>query len=100
MSMLFITHDLGIVRKFADRVCVMTKGKIVETGTVEDVFSNPQHEYTRHLLASEPRGEPPLADASKPLVMQGSDIQGLVPDQGRADAHGGRSCEGGRWHRS
>ena len=79
MSMLFITHDLGIVRKFADRVCVMTKGKIVETGTVEEVFANPQHEYTRHLLASEPRGEPPLADPSKPMVMEGSDIRVWFP---------------------
>ncbi len=79
MSMLFITHDLGIVRKFADRVCVMTKGKIVETGSVEAVFSNPQHEYTRHLLASEPRGEPPLADDTKPIVMQGSDIRVWFP---------------------
>ncbi|PDS80804.1 ABC transporter ATP-binding protein [Rhizobium sp. L43] len=79
MSMLFITHDLGIVRKFADRVCVMTKGRIVETGTVEDVFANPKHEYTRHLLASEPRGEPPLADPSKPVVMEGSDIRVWFP---------------------
>ncbi|OCJ15215.1 microcin ABC transporter ATP-binding protein [Rhizobium sp. AC44/96] len=79
MSMLFITHDLGIVRKFADRVCVMTKGKIVENGSVEAVFSNPQHEYTRHLLASEPRGEPPLADDTKPIVMQGSDIRVWFP---------------------
>ncbi|MGO7586187.1 ABC transporter ATP-binding protein [Rhizobium ruizarguesonis] len=79
MSMLFITHDLGIVRKFADRVCVMTKGRIVETGTVEDVFSNPKHDYTRHLLASEPRGEPPLADPSKPMVMEGSDIRVWFP---------------------
>ncbi|MBB3542466.1 MULTISPECIES: ABC transporter ATP-binding protein [unclassified Rhizobium] len=79
MSMLFITHDLGIVRKFADRVCVMTKGKIVETGTVEEVFRNPKHEYTRHLLASEPRGEPPVADSSKPIVMQGSDIRVWFP---------------------
>ncbi|MGZ2382791.1 ABC transporter ATP-binding protein [Rhizobium leguminosarum] len=79
MSMLFITHDLGIVRKFADRVCVMTKGRIVETGTVEEVFANPKHEYTRHLLASEPRGEPPLSDPSKPLVMEGSDIRVWFP---------------------
>ena len=79
MSLLFITHDLGIVRKFADRVCVMTKGKIVETGTVEEVFANPKHEYTRHLLASEPRGEPPLADLSKPMVMEGSDIRVWFP---------------------
>ncbi|WP_117192969.1 ABC transporter ATP-binding protein [Rhizobium terrae] len=79
MSMLFITHDLGIVRKFADRVCVMTKGKIVETGKVEDVFANPQHAYTRHLLASEPRGEPPVADPSKPVVMEGRDIRVWFP---------------------
>ncbi|PST23110.1 microcin ABC transporter ATP-binding protein [Rhizobium sp. JAB6] len=79
MSMLFITHDLGIVRKFADRVCVMTKGKIVETGTVEDVFTRPQHDYTRHLLAAEPRGEPPAGDANKPVVMEGSDIRVWFP---------------------
>ncbi len=79
MSMLFITHDLGIVRKFADRVCVMTKGKIVETGTVEQVFNNPQHAYTRHLLAAEPKGEPPPADDSKPVVMQGDDIKVWFP---------------------
>ncbi|MBY5769517.1 ABC transporter ATP-binding protein [Rhizobium leguminosarum] len=79
MSLLFITHDLGIVRKFADRVCVMTKGRIVETGTVAEVFANPKHDYTRHLLASEPRGEPPLADPSKPLVMEGSDIRVWFP---------------------
>ncbi|ARO28203.1 oligopeptide ABC transporter ATP-binding protein [Rhizobium sp. NXC14] len=79
MSLLFITHDLGIVRKFADRVCVMTKGRIVETGTVEEVFASPKHEYTRHLLASEPRGEPPLADPSKPVVMEGSDIRVWFP---------------------
>ncbi|MBX4866172.1 ABC transporter ATP-binding protein [Rhizobium bangladeshense] len=79
MSLLFITHDLGIVRKFADRVCVMTKGRIVETGTVAEVFANPRHEYTRHLLASEPRGEPPVADPSKPVVMEGSDIRVWFP---------------------
>ncbi|PVE54294.1 microcin ABC transporter ATP-binding protein [Agrobacterium tumefaciens] len=79
MSMLFITHDLGIVRKFADRVCVMTEGKIVETGTVEQVFTNPQHAYTRHLLAAEPKGEPPPADDKKPVVMQGADIKVWFP---------------------
>ncbi|AYG57618.1 ABC transporter ATP-binding protein [Rhizobium jaguaris] len=79
MSMLFITHDLGIVRKFADRVCVMTKGHIVETGTVEQVFANPRHDYTRHLLAAEPRGEPPVGDISKPVVMEGSDIKVWFP---------------------
>ncbi|MBU0736612.1 MAG: ABC transporter ATP-binding protein [Alphaproteobacteria bacterium] len=79
MSMLFITHDLGIVRKFADRVCVMTKGKIVEAGPVEDIFERPQHAYTKKLLASEPRGEPPVLDDTKPVVMQGKDIRVWFP---------------------
>ena len=79
MSMLFITHDLGIVRKFADRVCVMTKGEIVEAGAVEDIFERPQHAYTKKLLASEPRGEPPLLDETKPVVMQGEDIRVWFP---------------------
>ena len=79
MSMLFITHDLGIVRRFADRVCVMTKGQIVETGTVEDVFKSPKHDYTRHLLAAEPRGEPPPADPAKPVVMEGEQIKVWFP---------------------
>ncbi|KPF44399.1 ABC transporter ATP-binding protein [Rhizobium sp. AAP43] len=79
MSMLFITHDLGIVRKFADRVCVMTKGRIVEAGRVEDIFENPQHDYTKKLLGSEPRGEPPVADTTKPVVMQGEDIRVWFP---------------------
>ena len=79
MSMLFITHDLGIVRKIADRVCVMTHGKIVEMGPTEDIFSNPQHEYTRHLLAAEPKGRPPAADASARTVMSGEDIRVWFP---------------------
>ena len=55
MAMLFITHDLGIVRKFADRVCVMTDGKIVEAGPTAEIFANPQHAYTKGLLNSIPR---------------------------------------------
>lgn len=69
MAMLFITHDLGIVRKIADRVCVMTGGRIVEHGETAHVFAAPQHDYTRKLLAAEPKGLPPAADAAaKPLV--------------------------------
>ena len=79
MSLLFITHDLGIVRKIADRVCVMTKGKIVETGKTADIFARPQHDYTRHLLAAEPKGQPPVSDPSSPLVMQGSDVKVWFP---------------------
>ena len=79
MSMLFITHDLGIVRKIADRVCVMTKGKIVETGPTKEIFANPQHAYTRHLLAAEPKGRPPAADQNAKAVMRGDDIKVWFP---------------------
>ncbi|KRB31401.1 microcin ABC transporter ATP-binding protein [Mesorhizobium sp. Root695] len=79
MSMLFITHDLGIVRKIADRVCVMTKGKIVETGPTKEIFANPQHAYTRHLLAAEPKGKPPAANAAAKPVMTGKDIKVWFP---------------------
>ena len=79
MSMLFITHDLGIVRKIADRVCVMSKGKIVETGPTKEIFDNPQHEYTKHLLAAEPKGEPPVADLSAKTVMEGKDVRVWFP---------------------
>ncbi len=79
MSMLFITHDLGIVRKIADRVCVMTKGKIVETGPTRQIFDNPQHEYTRHLLAAEPKGNPPSADLSAAPVMRGEQVKVWFP---------------------
>src|SRR5579883_507823 len=58
MALLFITHDLGIVRKVADRDCVMTQGQIVEHGAVADVFGRPQHSYTQHLLSAEPKGRP------------------------------------------
>ena len=58
MSMLFITHDLNIVRKFADRVCVMKNGEIVETGVTTEIFDNPQHPYTQMLLAAEAAGHP------------------------------------------
>ena len=79
MSMLFITHDLGIVRRIADRVCVMTKGKIVETGPTQEIFSNPQHEYTRHLLAAEPKGQPPAANPGAETVMKGDQIKVWFP---------------------
>ncbi|MCM2291770.1 ABC transporter ATP-binding protein [Allorhizobium sp. BGMRC 0089] len=79
MAMLFITHDLGIVRKFADRVCVMTGGKIVETGPVEAIFTTPRHDYTKKLLAAEPKGAPPVADPNRPVVMEGKDIRVWFP---------------------
>ncbi len=58
MALLFITHDLGIVRRIADRVCVMQHGEIVETGQTSEIFENPQHPYTQMLLAAEPKGRP------------------------------------------
>ena len=58
MAILLITHDLGIVRKHADRVAVMTQGKIIETGNTEELFLHPQHSYTKILLESEPGGQP------------------------------------------
>ncbi|HEV7416146.1 MAG TPA: ABC transporter ATP-binding protein, partial [Tianweitania sediminis] len=79
MSMLFITHDLGIVRRIADRVCVMTRGKIVEEGPTTEIFGDPQHEYTRHLLAAEPKGTPPPANATAKTVMSGKDVRVWFP---------------------
>ncbi|GHG89051.1 ABC transporter ATP-binding protein [Pseudodonghicola xiamenensis] len=69
MGLLFITHDLGIVRRIADRVCVMKGGEIVEEGPTEAIFSNPQHPYTRKLLAAEPSGEPePVAEDAAEIL--------------------------------
>jgi microcin C transport system ATP-binding protein len=79
MAMLLITHDLGIVRKMAGEVCVMTKGEIVERGETAQVFDHPQHDYTKHLLAAEPKGEPPEADESRPVVMDGHDVRVWFP---------------------
>jgi microcin C transport system ATP-binding protein len=79
MSMLFITHDLGIVRRIADRVCVMTGGKIVEAGPTKEIFDHPQHAYTRHLLAAEPKGKPPVSDEKAEAVMRGDDIKVWFP---------------------
>jgi microcin C transport system ATP-binding protein len=79
MAMLFITHDLGIVRHLADRVCVMTDGEIVERGDVADVFGNPTHSYTRHLLAAEPRGEPPEVDPNAPVIAATENLRVWFP---------------------
>lgn len=79
MSMLFITHDLGIVRKIADRVCVMTKGEIVEHGPTKQIFDNPQHAYTKHLLAAEPKGAPPTLDTTAKTVMRGDAVKVWFP---------------------
>src|SRR5690606_20249741 len=79
MAMLFITHDLSIVRRIADRVCVMTDGEIVESGPVDEIFANPQHEYTRHLLAAAPQGSPPEHDETAPKIVEASDLKVWFP---------------------
>jgi microcin C transport system ATP-binding protein len=79
MSMLFITHDLGIVRKLADRVCVMQRGKIVEQGEVERVFTAPEHPYTRALLAAEPKPDPALPKPDAPIVIETKDLKVWFP---------------------
>jgi microcin C transport system ATP-binding protein len=79
MAMLFITHDLGIVRKVADRVCVMSKGKIVEQGPVERIFTAAEHPYTRALLAAEPKPDPAPLQPDAPVVMQTSDLKVWFP---------------------
>jgi microcin C transport system ATP-binding protein len=79
MSMLFITHNLGIVRKLADRVCVMNQGKIVEQGPVERVFTKPEHPYTRELLAAEPKPDPAPPRPNAPVVIQTEDLKVWFP---------------------
>jgi microcin C transport system ATP-binding protein len=79
MSMLFITHDLGIVRKLADRVCVMNTGKIVEHGPVERVFTAPEHPYTRALLAAEPKPDPAPPRPTAPVVVSTTDLKVWFP---------------------
>jgi len=79
MAILFITHDLGIVRKVADRVCVMKQGKIVEQGEVEAVFSAPQHPYTRELIAAEPKGDPAPLNPHGDVMIRTDDLKVWFP---------------------
>ncbi len=79
MSLLFITHDLGIVRRIAERVCVMKNGEIVEQGPVEQVFTSPQHAYTKALLAAEPKPDPAPPQPDAPIVMSTDDLKVWFP---------------------
>jgi len=79
MALLFITHDLGVVRKIASDVAVMKEGRIVEAGKVAEVFANPQHEYTQMLLAAEPKGEAPALDRSAKPIVAATDLRVWFP---------------------
>ncbi|HEX8664586.1 MAG TPA: ABC transporter ATP-binding protein [Beijerinckiaceae bacterium] len=75
MALVFITHDLGLVRRLADRTAVMQAGEIVESGATAEIFSRPSHPYTRRLIEAEPRGRkaPPPPDA--PAVLEARDLR-------------------------
>ncbi len=79
MALLLITHDLGIVRRLADRVCVMNQGRIVESGHCSDIFAAPKHAYTRHLLAAEPKGRPAKPRPRAPVVMRCEKLKVYFP---------------------
>ena len=79
MAMLLITHDLGIVRKMADHVCVMNGGEIVERGETRELFAHPQHAYTKHLIASEPKGSPPPANPKAKTILTTEDLRVWFP---------------------
>ena len=79
MAMLFITHDLAIVRRLGGRVCVMKDGTIVEQGDVGAVFGAPQHAYTRHLMAAQPKGPPPVSVPDAPVVMRAENLRVWFP---------------------
>ncbi len=79
LAMLLISHDLSIVAKVAQRVAVMSRGEIVEQGPVSEVFARPQHAYTRHLLASEPKGAPEPADPEAPVLLASDQLKVWFP---------------------
>ena len=79
MALLLITHDLGIVRKMADRVCVMNGGEIVEQAATEAIFAAPRHPYTRRLLAAEPTGRPNAPADDAPVVMAANGLKVWFP---------------------
>lgn len=79
MAILLITHDLGIVKDFADDVCVMRYGEVVEAGDVKTVFSAPEHDYTKMLLAAEPSGEAVPVNDNAAVILKGADIKVHFP---------------------
>jgi len=79
MALLLITHDLGVVRRMAERVCVMSRGEIVEAGRVADVFERPRHPYTRRLLAAEPKALARSPKPDAPVVIAATDVRVWFP---------------------
>jgi len=79
MALLLITHDLSVVRKMAERVCVMNDGEIVEAAETEKIFTEPRHSYTKHLLAAEPKGDPPASDSSAPIIIRTDNLRVWFP---------------------
>jgi microcin C transport system ATP-binding protein len=79
MALLLITHDLTIVRKIADEVCIMTQGVIVEAGATREIFARPHHPYTRRLLAAEPKGRAPPAAPDAPKLIEAEDVKVWFP---------------------
>jgi microcin C transport system ATP-binding protein len=79
MALLLITHDLSIVKKMADRVCVMSQGEIVEAAPGEDLFAHPRHPYTKRLLAAEPKGRPEPPAADSPVLVEGQAVKVWFP---------------------
>ena len=79
MALLFITHDLGVVEKIADRVCVMEKGSIVESGDTKKVFSTPAHAYTKQLLNAEPKGSKLAIETTAPVLLESKEIKVWFP---------------------
>ncbi|HWD57305.1 MAG TPA: ABC transporter ATP-binding protein [Stellaceae bacterium] len=82
MALLLITHDLAIVRKMADRVCVMSQGEIVEAAASEELFADPRHPYTRRLLAAEPKGRPAPPPENAPVLVEGDALKVWFPVRG------------------
>jgi microcin C transport system ATP-binding protein len=79
MALLLITHDLGVVRSMAARVCVMTEGEIVEAGPTVEIFEKPQHPYTRRLVEAEPRGVPNRVVPGAPVIVAAQDVRVWFP---------------------
>jgi microcin C transport system ATP-binding protein len=79
MALLLITHDLTIVRKMADQICIMTQGEIVEAGPTAEIFARPRHPYTRRLLAAEPKGRAPPADPAAAELMAAQELKVWFP---------------------